>query len=742
VVLLVTTTVVVPAPHVYAMRGCADGEQPRFQLGFGVLRDELGDVMGVPVTCEYPDANGSSQSLQETSTGLAIWDPDTNTPTFTNGYEHWALTGYGLVSWTTGSPETPAYAADTIRDSGSEPSATAQPSAISDPVAEVQPLRTPAPAPTVSTPPAPVTTLSDAPMLTPPAARTASIPASPISKATLGTALPPALTGQPAQRLQTTPTPTPTPTPQRSNNATPQPKQTPAPEATMTVQRGSISHTSRVPQIVTMPDGARAVANRLIVRFADSIDAAKRAPVHQYAAANGVIGARGLGPVGPRAELVEVSGAASVSDAIRVYTSNPSVVSAEPDLINSFQDLPNDPMLPSQWGLAQIRASGAWDVTHGSPSRYIAILDSGIFDEASLFTAPDGHYGHPDLRGKVALRANFSTESDTDDWADHGTDVAGIAAAVTGNGVGVAGVGYNVRLFNVKVGSAYGASDSAVVNGLMFAANNGAHVANLSLGRSGTCPSYMQDAIDYAWGHNTVVVAAAGNNPPPSPVFQPASCNHVLAVTSTDSTGGLSSFAATGTWIELAAPGGKNWANGQGIVTTDFVGTYATDFMGTSAAAPQVSGVAALVWSSAYGTSAQAVAQRLTDKADRTISSGIDYLYGRVNAAEALAPTCSPRPPVAVTAVPSGGRLLATVSTSGAGVTLRSIQFTVADNAAVDIGGLSGGANLNVVLNPGTTGTNFSVRRLTPGAPTTVQFTVIDSCGSWPSLVGGGPAAF
>jgi hypothetical protein len=277
-------------------------------------------------------------------------------------------------------------------------------------------------------------------------------------------------------------------------------------------------------------------------------------------------------------------------------------------------------------------------VTHGSAGRTVAILDSGIFDDASLFLAPDGFRGHPDLRGKVADRVNFTIEPDTDDYSGHGTHVAGIVAAATNNGV--AGVGYLTRLLNVKVGNADGSvATSAAVAGIRWAADNGANVINMSFQGAGTCSPVFQDAIDYAWARNVVIVAAAGNDSN-SELSTPAGCQHVIAVASTDSNDAKSSFSNFGGAVQVAAPGGFN-AAGPSILSTSNLGDY-IELAGTSMAAPYVSGVAALVWATGFGTSNQAVVSRLFETADHVPGTGTYWTYGRINAAAAVGPSATP----------------------------------------------------------------------------------------------------
>src|SRR5579872_5194813 len=199
---------------------------------------------------------------------------------------------------------------------------------------------------------------------------------------------------------------------------------------------------------------------------------------------------------------------------------NPNVQYAEQDFVAKVSDIPNDPDFANQWGLSQIFAPQAWNVTHGSSSTLIAIDDTGI----------DG--SHPDLNGKIVARANFTTDPDVDNNG-HGSHVAGIAAGDTNNGIGIAGVGYNTKLLSVKVLDSTGSGYySWIANGITWSADNGAKVINLSLG--GTANSQtLQNAINYAVNKGVVVAAAAGNNGSIIP-FYPADYPNVVSVAATD----------------------------------------------------------------------------------------------------------------------------------------------------------------------------------------------------------------
>jgi thermitase len=100
---------------------------------------------------------------------------------------------------------------------------------------------------------------------------------------------------------------------------------------------------------------------------------------------------------------------------------------------------PNDPGFGNQWGLHKVEAATAWDTTTGSAGVSIAILDTGV------------DQNHPDLKDKIVKNVNFTGSSTVNDVHGHGTHVAGIAAASTNNGIGVAGLGYDSTIMNVKV---------------------------------------------------------------------------------------------------------------------------------------------------------------------------------------------------------------------------------------------------------------------------------------------------
>jgi len=106
----VAVLILVPSQSVAAQsaQGCQAGQTPQFTFGFADLKTQIGDAMGDPVTCEFADPNGTGDIQQRTTTGLAFWRKSTNTPTFTDGFDHWAETPNGWVTWTGASIDPPA----------------------------------------------------------------------------------------------------------------------------------------------------------------------------------------------------------------------------------------------------------------------------------------------------------------------------------------------------------------------------------------------------------------------------------------------------------------------------------------------------------------------------------------------------------------------------------------------------------------------------------------------------------
>ena len=320
---------------------------------------------------------------------------------------------------------------------------------------------------------------------------------------------------------------------------------------------------------------------------------------------------------------------------------------AEPNYYVSYSFIPHDTYYATyQWNLARIGMSAAWSTTLGSPSIRVAVVDTGI------------DYGHPDRPTNLTLGPDYGDgDADPFDTIGHGTHVAGILAAATNNGRGVAGVAPGssvlaVKVFNSTTGSA---SQYAVANGITYATDWGAKVINLSLGGQWYL-QVMQDAVNYALSNGRLVVAAAGNDyDRGNPISYPAAFPGVMAVAATGPNDEHAHYSEAGDWVSIAAPGGDTVSSGfGGILSTVPAGSYA-GYTGTSMAAPHVSGLAALIWS---------VNPNLTSAQVRSIieSTSVDlgtpckdplFGYGRIDAAAAVAKAVTASTPNSPTTNPS-----------------------------------------------------------------------------------------
>jgi hypothetical protein len=117
---LIVALALFPSQSVSAQteQGCQAGEAPHFRFGFADLKTHIGDPMGEPITCEFSDPQGTGDVHQRTTTGLAFWRKSTNTPTFTDGFDHWANTPGGWTTWTGASVDPPGVASTTPAASG------------------------------------------------------------------------------------------------------------------------------------------------------------------------------------------------------------------------------------------------------------------------------------------------------------------------------------------------------------------------------------------------------------------------------------------------------------------------------------------------------------------------------------------------------------------------------------------------------------------------------------------------
>ena len=300
--------------------------------------------------------------------------------------------------------------------------------------------------------------------------------------------------------------------------------------------------------------------------------------------------------------------------AVRALWASHVVVHAGAEVVaHALETTPDDTEWPLQEGLRVVGFPRAWDTSRGSARVVVAVVDTGVDPN------------QPDLRGAVLDGKNFVQRDapPADDYG-HGTAVAGIIAARSNNRLGMAGICWFCSIMPVKVLDATGSGDDTqVAAGIVWAADHGAEVINLSLGAPGETPE-LTAALTYAAGKGVVVIVAAGNSGTTLP-FYPAADGNVVSVAGTTTLDRPYSWSNYGPWVDVAAPG-CNVAPLTG-------GTYG-GFCGTSSATPVVTGLAALALSVHPTASASAVVRAIEGAA--TPLPGF-VRFGRVDAPQTLA---------------------------------------------------------------------------------------------------------
>ena len=319
---------------------------------------------------------------------------------------------------------------------------------------------------------------------------------------------------------------------------------------------------------------------------------------------------------------------------------HPMVEYAEPNGIATIDLDPNDPYdnttcynsskagCVSQWAWGKIQVYAAWNVTTGSSAVRIAVVDTGIDNR------------HPDLPPVAAQRDFVNNDNVAEDDNGHGTHVAGTIGALTNNGVGVAGMNWQVSLLAAKVLDASGSGTYAqVADGIVWAADNEAKVINLSLG--GLIGSTtLKNAVGYAWRKGAVLACAAGNSGSSAKTY-PAAYTNCIAVAATDENDNKASFSNYGArWVDVAAPGVRilsTMPDTPVYLTTQY-GYFTTydALSGTSMATPHVAGLAGLIWASGKCATNTCVRQRIETTADPIPGTGRYWYWGRINAYRAV----------------------------------------------------------------------------------------------------------
>lgn len=378
------------------------------------------------------------------------------------------------------------------------------------------------------------------------------------------------------------------------------------------------------------------------------------------------------------ADLVGIP-SGTVLNKIAVYKHNPNVRYAEPNYYYTLDQPPSEGVdsgvcnggyFEEQWGLHNAGQGFLIDSSTGNPCSitgaddadidWLEVWESGIRgrDTIKIAIVDTGiESTHPDLVSKIVetwVAAEIS--EGPEDLIGHGTHVAGIAAATTDNGTGIAGVGINTMIGSLKACKCYPGpgflcftgicEDWDVAEAILYAVAEGYHVINMSFGGPYVSQA-VHDAVNHALNTGLVLVSSAGNGYSFEEPSYPAAIEGVIAVAATDHYDNLASFSNFGDWVEVAAPG------------VNILSTYPSAgclgdpdcynwLPGTSIASPMVAGAAALVFDSIGGTDPivtsiplrNDVINAILNNADHSGALGQNMLawtkYGRLNLQAAL----------------------------------------------------------------------------------------------------------
>jgi subtilisin family serine protease len=421
-----------------------------------------------------------------------------------------------------------------------------------------------------------------------------------------------------------------------------------------------------------------AVADRVLVSPAAGAGRVSSAAT-QVQALGGTI-ARSLGR--GRLLVVDLPAGSDVQAVAANLSARPGIAFAEPDRVAYTTAVPTDPEYSKQLHLPKIRCPEAWDIGTGSTNVIIAVVDSGVdLDHPDLvdriWTNPgeiagngiddDGNGYIDDVHGwdfyyddndpnPIPNGIDENLDGDADEQVNHGTLVAGIAAA-SANGWGTVGVSWQTKIMPLKVfpddGTTY---VSTVVEAMYYAADMGAHIVNLSLG-AGYEASFT-DPIVQIWNQGGLTVAAAGNErrefTDSSSTWLSPACNNgpnpltdnmvlgVGGVNLSDQKASWSNYDAStaGTFVEVFAPGVNIYGPGVYYPSVSGFTSYFTVNSGTSFAAPMASGLAALLKAQNMARNGAELIRLICNGCDDIDAQNPGFAgkmgYGRVNAARSM----------------------------------------------------------------------------------------------------------
>ena len=371
----------------------------------------------------------------------------------------------------------------------------------------------------------------------------------------------------------------------------------------------------RLPEKITFEKGGKVgvKTGRLLVKFSDSVANSEKDKIIKKHGLVNILDIKGVD-----VKIVAVPGGDKTEEILDrlMREENEKIEFAETDDVFAPDFIPNDPWFINwQKDKQVINAPGAWDVVTGSSILIVAVADTGV------------DCTHEDLAANCISGWNFfGNNSDTHDVYGHGTKVAGVIAAAGNNSVGVAGAVWQSKIMPVRVSDINGyASISSIANAIIYAADHGAKVVNVSYAVSGS--RTIRRAGKYMMGKGGLVTVSAGNG---GALDGNSKASELVVVSATDADDNIYSWSNFGWDVDVSAPGCTGAA-------TQIGGGYGS-FCGTSNSAPETAGVLMLIWSVNSAFTPDIAENILISTVKDLGPAGWDsaYGWGRIDAASAV----------------------------------------------------------------------------------------------------------